>query len=135
MAADGIGVPLEHVSVPATDTLLTPYNGPVASSRTTYHMGNAILAAAADIRSQILALAGEFLEVEPEILDLRNGWIHDDNDVAVMNLKELLGKYAGGGVLDHGRIQVLVGNVAAAEGGSRPRVDQQHLLDVLHPGC
>ena len=97
MAADGIGVPLEHVSVPATDTLLTPYNGPVASSRTTYHMGNAILAAAADIRSQILALAGEFLEVEPEILDLRSGWIHDDNDVAVMNLKELLGKYAAEG--------------------------------------
>ncbi len=43
IAADAIGVPLSDVSVPATDTLLTPYNGPVASSRTTYHMGNAIL--------------------------------------------------------------------------------------------
>ena len=53
-----IGVPLDDVSVPATDTALTPYNGPVASSRTTYHMGNAILTAGAEIREEILGLAG-----------------------------------------------------------------------------
>jgi carbon-monoxide dehydrogenase large subunit len=97
MAADGIGVPLEHVSVPGTDTLLMPYNGPVGSSRTTYHMGSAILTAAEEIRSQILALAGESLEVEPDTLDLRHGSIYDDDDIAVMTLEELLGKYAAEG--------------------------------------
>jgi carbon-monoxide dehydrogenase large subunit len=97
MAADAIGVPLEDISVPATDTALTPYNGPVASSRTTYHMGNAILSAGAEIRDQILALAGEVLGAEPGLLDLRNGAIHDLDGELRITLKDLLAKYAGEG--------------------------------------
>ena len=48
MAADAIGVPLEAVSLPATDTATTPYNGPVTSSRTTFHGGKAIARRAGD---------------------------------------------------------------------------------------
>jgi carbon-monoxide dehydrogenase large subunit len=97
MAADAIGVRLEDVSVPATDTALTPYNGPVASSRTTYHMGNAILSAGAEIRDEILALAGEVLGAEPGLLDLRNGAVHDLDGELRITLKDLLAKYAGEG--------------------------------------
>ncbi len=97
MAADAIGVPLEHVSVPATDTALTPYNGPVASSRTTYHMGNAIVAAGAEIREEILGLAAEVLEVDAEDLDLRNGSIYDLDDEVKITLGDLLAKFAGEG--------------------------------------
>lgn len=97
MAADAVGVPLEDVSVPATDTALTPYNGPVASSRTTYHMGNAILSAGAEIREQILGLAGRSLDVEPGSVELRDGAIYDlDGDLRI-TLKDLLAEYAGEG--------------------------------------
>jgi len=95
IAADAIGVPLSDVSVPATDTLLTPYNGPVASSRTTYHMGNAILDAGGEIREQVLSLAGEVLEVEPETLEMRDGIICDLDGELQITLKDLLAKFYG----------------------------------------
>jgi len=95
IAADAIGVPLSDVLVPATDTLLSPYNGPVASSRTTYHMGNAILSAGAEIREQVLSLAGEVLEVEPETLELRDGVISDLDGKTLITLKDLLAKFYG----------------------------------------
>ena len=98
MAADAIGVPLESVVVPATDTALSPYNGPVASSRTTYHMGNAILAAGADIRDQILELAATTLEVDPTDLDLNDGILYDGAGTRVMTLRELLARHAGAGL-------------------------------------
>jgi CO/xanthine dehydrogenase Mo-binding subunit len=97
MAADAIGVPLESVVVPATDTALSPYNGPVASSRTTYHMGNAILTAGAEIRDQILELAATTLGIEPAGLDLNDGVIYDETGAAAMTLPELLTRHAGAG--------------------------------------
>lgn len=97
MAADAIGVALEDVSVPATDTALSPYNGPVASSRTTYHMGNAILSAGGEIRDQILELAGDQLDVDPLSLDIAAGVIRDTAGTPVITLKELLARYAGEG--------------------------------------
>jgi carbon-monoxide dehydrogenase large subunit len=97
MAADAIGVPVADVSVPATDTALTPYNGPVASSRTTYHMGNAILSAGAEIRDEILDLAGEALNVEPGRLDLRHGAVHDSDGELRITLRDLLARYATAG--------------------------------------
>jgi carbon-monoxide dehydrogenase large subunit len=97
MAAEAIGVPLDDVTVPRTDTALTPYNGPVASSRTTYHMGNAILTAGAEIRDEVLGLAGETLGVDPEALELRDGAICDLDGVVQITLKELLAKHSGEG--------------------------------------
>ncbi len=97
MAADAIGVALASVSIPATDTALTPYNGPVASSRTTYHMGNAIVAAGAEIRDNILVLAGEVLGVEPDDLDMHDSVIHDNDGLALITLEDLLAKYSGEG--------------------------------------
>ena len=98
MAADAIGVPLDDVSVPATDTALTPYNGPVASSRTTYHMGNAILTAGAEIREEVLGLAGDTLRRRVQkTLELRDGVIYDLDGVMQITLKDLLAKYSGEG--------------------------------------
>jgi carbon-monoxide dehydrogenase large subunit len=97
MAADAIGVPLDDVSVPATDTALTPYNGPVASSRTTYHMGNAILTAGAEIRDEVLSLAGETLGIDQEVLELRDGAIYDLDGLMQITLKDLLAKHSSEG--------------------------------------
>ena len=97
MAADAVGVTLADISVPATDTALTPYNGPVASSRTTYHVGNAIVAAGAEARDEILGLASEALGVEVGELDLRGGIISDSNGGTLITLRDLLSRYAGEG--------------------------------------
>jgi carbon-monoxide dehydrogenase large subunit len=96
MAADAIGVRVDDVDVPGTDTALTPYNGPVASSRTTYHMGNAIVAAGADVRSQLLTLAGETLGLEPDELDLRDGAILDASGERRITVAGLLGAHGEG---------------------------------------
>ena len=93
MAADAVGVPLDVVSVPATDTALTPYNGPVASSRTTYHMGNAIVAAGAEIRGKVLDLAAGFFGVDADYLDLNDGKICDENGETLITLKDLLARH------------------------------------------
>jgi len=90
MAADAIGVPLGAVSIPATDTATTPFNGPVASSRTTYHVGSAIRMAGLEIRDKALALAGKVLGVEPELLDLDDGVIVERGVGPRTTLRELL---------------------------------------------
>jgi carbon-monoxide dehydrogenase large subunit len=90
MAADTIGVPIESVVLPATDTALSPFNGPVASSRTTYHVGNAIRMAGAEVRRKVLALAGEVLGVEPELLELSEGVISEEGVGFRITLAELL---------------------------------------------
>lgn len=97
MAADAVGVPLEDVSVPATDTALTPYNGPVASSRTTYHMGNAIVSAGNEIKEKILGLAGDTFGVDPDYLEMRDGEILDGEGEPLVTLKDLLARHHGEG--------------------------------------
>jgi len=97
MAADAIGVRFEDVQVPATDTALSPYNGPVASSRTTYHVGNAIVAAGADIRDQLLQLAARTLDRDPDLLHLADGVVHDASGSPLISVRELLSRYSGEG--------------------------------------
>ena len=72
------------------DTLITPYNDAVAGSRTTYHMGNAILMAARDVRRKILELAGEVLKTEPSRLTLFEGRIIEQGVGERITLKALL---------------------------------------------
>ncbi len=93
VAADAVGVPLDAVSLPAADTATSPFNGPVASSRTTFHVGNAIRTAGAEIRRKALALAGDVLEIDPSDLDLRDGVIVAHGVGPRATLAELLGRY------------------------------------------
>ncbi|MDJ0923183.1 MAG: xanthine dehydrogenase family protein molybdopterin-binding subunit [Acidimicrobiia bacterium] len=97
MAADAVGVPIDVVSVPATDTALTPYNGPVASSRTTYHMGNAIVAAGAEIREKVLGLAADFFGTDADYLEMYDGEIRDENGELLITLKDLLARHQSEG--------------------------------------
>jgi len=97
MAADAIGVPLAAVSLPATDTATAPYNGPVASSRTTYHVGNAIQLAGLEIRRRALALAGRVLGIDADLLDMNDGVITERGVGPRANLRDLLGTFGSEG--------------------------------------
>ncbi len=92
MAADAVGVPIDSIVIPPTDTAFSPFNGPVASSRTTYHVGNAIRSAGAEVREKILATAADVLGLEPHALELIDGKIVADGE-PVTTVSDLLGGF------------------------------------------
>jgi CO/xanthine dehydrogenase Mo-binding subunit len=96
IAADTIGVPLSSITVPNPDTHYTPYDMAVASSRTTYHMGNAVREASQEVRRKILEFAGKALEADPGQLNLSEGKILDEGGRELMTLQEVLHKVSGG---------------------------------------
>ena len=70
IVAERLGFPVERVTVSAPDTDVTPYDKSTSSSRTTFHMGNAALRAAEEVREQLLEAGAQALEVDKEDLEL-----------------------------------------------------------------
>jgi carbon-monoxide dehydrogenase large subunit len=105
IAAHELGIPLQKVSVSAPDTDSTPYDASTTSSRTTFHVGNAVRAAAQDVKEQLVAMAAVLLKVRPEDLEVCDGKVRvrDAPDRALSYqdvLKQCFG--AGGSVLGRG---------------------------------
>ena len=75
IAAEELGLRAEDVRVVSPDTDLTPYDHGTSSSRSTFFMGNAVKAAAADAKRQLLELASEHLEANPLDLEVHEGII------------------------------------------------------------
>jgi CO/xanthine dehydrogenase Mo-binding subunit len=73
IVGDELGLPLEKVTVSFPDTELTPYDKSTSSSRTTFHMGQAALKAARQVRNQLLEVGARKLEARVEDLELKNG--------------------------------------------------------------
>ena len=103
ICADGLGVPMEWVTVFHGSTDLMPYGGGTYSSRGTVMAGNAVHLTAAALKEKLLQLAARRLETEPGGLELRSGLVHAaGTDRALLGLGELLemtrpGKVSGGG--------------------------------------
>lgn len=96
IAADAIGVPLEAVAVPHSDTFISPYDFGVTSSRTTFHMGNAVRLAGRKVREKIVELASRVLERPVDELDLVQGKIVIRGQDESVSLKELMTRKYGG---------------------------------------
>ena len=75
IAAEELGVPYEHVSIMEADTDSTLFVLGAFASRLTYVAGNAVRQAAAKAREEILIAAGEFFEVHPADLEIREGHV------------------------------------------------------------
>ncbi len=73
MTAECLGITVEQVRLVRPDTDATPFDMGTASSRSTFHMGNAIQRATAEIRRELFAAASELLEAPPDQLDLAEG--------------------------------------------------------------
>ena len=103
ICADGLGVPMEWVTVFHGSTDLMPYGGGTYSSRGTVMAGNAVHLTAAALKEKLLQLAARRLETKPGGLELRYGLVHAaGTDRALLGLGELLemtrpGKVSGGG--------------------------------------
>ncbi|GAB6173998.1 xanthine dehydrogenase family protein molybdopterin-binding subunit [Paradesulfitobacterium aromaticivorans] len=105
IVAEELGVPLNTVRKATPDTAYTPYDASTTSSRSTFHMGNAVKMAAADARQQILQLAGKLLSADPTNLMLTEGKVSvKENPEKVMPVAAVLGKSYGssGTVLGRG---------------------------------
>jgi 4-hydroxybenzoyl-CoA reductase subunit alpha len=82
IAAEELGVPLEYISVYATDTDLTPVDLGAYSSRETFMVGNACIDAARKLRSLVIEAVGGVWEVPAERVVLAGGWAIDPSDIS-----------------------------------------------------
>jgi CO/xanthine dehydrogenase Mo-binding subunit len=80
MVAEELSVSLARVRIGPVDTLVAPFDRSSTSSRTTFSMGNAIRAAATDVRAQLLSMAADVLEAEPDDLELSDGAVRVKGD-------------------------------------------------------
>jgi xanthine dehydrogenase YagR molybdenum-binding subunit len=104
IAAEELGVPLEHVTVSLGDSARGPYAAISAGSSTTPSMGPAVRAAAADAKRQIVEIAAQRFDREQRTLDVKGGsvvcsdggaWPLEDV-VGLLEEAQILGKGARG---------------------------------------
>jgi CO/xanthine dehydrogenase Mo-binding subunit len=93
IAAEELGVPFEQVRVISSDTAITPYDRSTGASRTTTLMGRAILEACREAIDQMVRMAAELLQVDPEQMEvIRGGIRHGDT---TFTWSEVISKYYG----------------------------------------
>jgi carbon-monoxide dehydrogenase large subunit len=91
MAAAALGVPYEWVRVAGpVDTLYSPYEWQTVASRLTWSMGNAVVSATRDARRQILALAAEAWDEDPDDLDIQDGIVFSYKSEESTPLKDMV---------------------------------------------
>ncbi|PYS07497.1 MAG: hypothetical protein DMG12_00200 [Acidobacteria bacterium] len=73
IAAEELQVPIDKVRMHSLDTDLIPFDASTTSSRSTYHMGNAVKRAAVKARDQITEMAASLFDTSKENLELSNG--------------------------------------------------------------
>ena len=83
IAAAAVGVPVERVRAISGDTDAVPYGGGTYASRATAIGGEAAYQAALDLRREILEIAGQLLQADPEAIDIVDGNVVDPETGAV----------------------------------------------------
>jgi CO/xanthine dehydrogenase Mo-binding subunit len=73
IAAEELKIPIEKFRMAPLDTDMIPFDASTTSSRSTYHMGNAVRHAAIDAREKIAAMASPMLEGKKEELAFADG--------------------------------------------------------------
>jgi xanthine dehydrogenase molybdenum-binding subunit len=91
IVAEELGVPVEHVTLMNNDSDLAPWDVGVHASRTTFIAGEGARRAAVKAREQILNAASSFADIPADHLDLRGGFVvQDDDGSIVFKLEKLL---------------------------------------------
>ena len=121
IAAEELGIPLDHVQVSLGDSARGPFASISAGSSTVPSMGPAVRSAAADAKRQIIEIAAQRFHLEERVLDLRDGQIVSA-DGGSWPLTEVTGLLESGQILGQGArgpnpagMQVLTFGVQVAE--------------------
>lgn len=75
ICADGLGVPIESISVFHGSTHFLPFGGGTYASRGTVMAGNAVHLTCQKLREKILSIAGRYLSVDSAELEFRNAQV------------------------------------------------------------
>lgn len=73
LAAEVLGLEARAVRIVHPDTDVKPYDMATLGSRSTYHMGNAVVRAAEEVRRQLTAIGAEIFRCRAEEVELRDG--------------------------------------------------------------
>jgi len=75
IAAEVLGVPLDHIVVYSSDTDMTPFDTGAYASSTTYVSGKAVEKAAIQVRDQIRSVAQKMLDTDAALLSVEHGTV------------------------------------------------------------
>ncbi len=101
IAAEELGLPVDHVEVSLGDSARGPFASISAGSSTIPSMGPAVRAASADAASQIIEIAAQRYHLEERVLSLKNGHIVSA-DGGSWPLEEITGLLGDGQILGKG---------------------------------
>jgi CO/xanthine dehydrogenase Mo-binding subunit len=102
VAAEELGVPLEHVEVVLGDSARGPYASISAGSSTLPSMGPAVRAAAADAKRQVIEIAAQRYDLEERVLELRDGSVVSADGNLSAPLEEVVGLLEDAQILGKG---------------------------------
>ena len=121
IAAEELGIPVDHVRVSLGDSARGPFASISAGSSTVPSMGPAVRSAAADAKRQLIEIAAQRFHLEERVLDVKNGQIVS-SDGSSWPLTEITGLLEDGQILGKGArgpnpagMQVLTFGVQVAE--------------------
>jgi carbon-monoxide dehydrogenase large subunit len=128
-AAEGLGVKIEDVRVNTVDTDYSPYEWQTVASRLTWSMGNAVLQAAENARTQILQTVAEAWGEEINDLDIIDGEVvsyrteesRPLRDLVIYGMQRPDGTWIGGPVVGQGKFMPEYVTPLDAETGQGPR--------------
>jgi len=91
VVSEELGILISDVTIANSDSAIGPWDVGVHASRTTFIAGNGARRAAQKARDQILNAASQQANVPPDALDLRQGWVvQNNNGEPVVKLDKLL---------------------------------------------
>ena len=100
--AEELSLDLADISVTGVDTETSPYDYGAQGSRTAFSVGNACLAAAADLRRQIFAIAATQLSAPVEVMELRDKQVvAGTQSISIAEIARI-SRISGGGLISHG---------------------------------
>ncbi|MGB7947163.1 MAG: molybdopterin cofactor-binding domain-containing protein, partial [Candidatus Binatia bacterium] len=104
IAGEELTLPLDQIQIGGADTKVTPYDSSTGSSRSTTCMGNAVQAAARDLKKQLVKIAAETFQAPQNQVKLQDGTLVCGE--ARLTFKECLerrfGKGSGGELIGRG---------------------------------
>ncbi len=96
VAAEELKAPLEKIRMAPLDTDVIPFDASTTSSRSTYHMGNAVRRAAIDAREKLAEMATPMLEAKKEDLAFSDGKVYlKDHPQMALSIGEIVRRKLG----------------------------------------
>jgi CO/xanthine dehydrogenase Mo-binding subunit len=104
IAGEELSLPLDQIRITGADTKVTPYDSSTGSSRSTTCMGNAVQAAARDLKRQLIKIAADTFRVPQPQVKVQEGSLVSGE--ARLTFKEALerrfGRGSGGELIGRG---------------------------------